>query len=289
MAGQSRRARRDDETDRRQEPERSTASVVVNKEPPSSSSAPVSQVFHERQHDEWDDLTCGDKVGVKKPRRSIDEKKAPSDDDDNANHLGDHQEEAFDIGQQPRDEFADLLAKRLADLSMTERLKALDDVHGVSDLAEETPEMLARNLAQMKMQLHLVISNPMLSEEVSSALVTAMDKNLISDGYFLKFIRASDYDPKEAANRMLRHLEHRREVFGVRKLFQDLTMDDLGEDELKLLDTGWIGLMSLRSQSGRIVVYSCPFRIRNMGFSAETRVSFLHTTWPLSFSFLAPN
>ena len=169
-----------------------------------------------------------------------------------------------------KDEFVELIAERLTSLSMEERERAAYDIHCVSDLADEPPDKVSKMLSQMRSQLSTAVQET--SPEIRSALSIAQGDGSVDDSYLLKFIRAANYDVPEAAKRMIRHLEHRKWLFGTEKLFTTITLQDMGNEEMELLKIGWLGPSALRDRSERLVLYFYPFRIRNKGFSAEARV-----------------
>ena len=175
-----------------------------------------------------------------------------------------------DDGGGEKDEFVELIAERLTSLSMAERERAAYDIHCVSDLADEPPDKISKMLSEMRSHLSTAVQET--SPEIRSALSIAQGDGSVDNSYLLKFIRAANYDVPEAAKRMIRHLEHRKWLFGTEKLFTTITLQDMGNEEMELLKIGWLGPSALRDRSERLVLYFYPFRIRNKGFSAEARV-----------------
>jgi hypothetical protein len=66
-------------------------------------------------------------------------------------------------------------------------------------------------------------------------------------------LRADDYDPYKAALRLVRHFESKLNLFGEELLCKDITQDDLDEETLKCLYSGWIQDLPVRDMAGRVV------------------------------------
>ena len=169
--------------------------------------------------------------------------------------------------------FTDLMAQRLAALSMEEREAAIYDLHGVSDDIDETPDFVQQKLTEIQNELERIPDaekrayNMLLKEEEEDL------RRIQSDEFLLSFLRADKFDATKAALRLTKNLNFKLKLFGKEKLTKSLTMNDLGPDGIELLELGWLGILPLRDQSGRRVIYLMPSRLKDLYFSAETRVS----------------
>jgi hypothetical protein len=119
------------------------------------------------------------------------------------------------------------LAKELFELSVQEREKVFDDIHGVGN-PEETPEFVAGRLAQLDVALALI----------SRAKRKAFDRaiffkpSMSQDRKFkLMFLRADCFDATKAAERMAKYFKVKLSLFGEAKLAKRITLDDLSDED----------------------------------------------------------
>lgn len=143
-----------------------------------------------------------------------------------------------------------ILAEELSKLSFKEREEAYEDVHGVSELVQETPELIQSSLQQMDHQLKV------LNDKYAYALAESLSKGYVTDrGLRLKFLRAALFNPKNAASRMAQHFQCKLDMFGSDKLVNDITLEDLGDDGMEAISQG-MGqhVLPSRDTQGRAVV-----------------------------------
>jgi hypothetical protein len=146
------------------------------------------------------------------------------------------------------------LAKEMNELSVKEREKVLEEIHGVADAREETPELLTACLLALDGAL----------SKIPKAKRRALDKafflrpHYATDAKFkLMFLRADYYDPQKAAKRMAKFFEWKLKIFGEEKLVKNITIldDDLGQDQDQVIETAILSGCSLelphRDQTGR--------------------------------------
>mmetsp|Transcript_26409 Transcript_26409/g.64355 ORF Transcript_26409/g.64355 Transcript_26409/m.64355 type:complete len:464 (-) Transcript_26409:335-1726(-) len=143
-----------------------------------------------------------------------------------------------------------LIAEALSKLSFKEREEAYEDVHGVSDLVRETPELIEFSLGQMDHQLKILL------DKYAYDLAESLSKDYVTDrGLRLKFLRAAIFDPKRAASRMAEYFHHKLDMFGREKLVKDITFEDLGEDGMEAVSQGMMHqVLPSRDTQGRAVV-----------------------------------
>jgi hypothetical protein len=72
----------------------------------------------------------------------------------------------------------------------------------------------------------------------------------------LQFLRAEDYDPRSAAERMVRYFDTKCEIFGKDKLVKDIELSDLSVEDMAALKSGFLMLLDDKDRSGRVVMYS---------------------------------
>lgn len=143
-----------------------------------------------------------------------------------------------------------LLAKEMASLSIQEREVVENDVHGIDHKFEDRqPGILDDRLAELDLHLDLIKGGTAyeLAEQMSSEYVK-------SRAFRVMFIRADRYDAWEAAQRMIRFFEFKRELFGEEKLVKDIKLQDLDEDDMESLKAGHHQLSPHKDSAGRVII-----------------------------------
>ncbi|CAJ1965765.1 unnamed protein product [Cylindrotheca closterium] len=143
-----------------------------------------------------------------------------------------------------------IIADELSKISFKEREEAYEDIHGVSDQGKETSELIESSLGQMQ---HYLKS---LSDKYAYDVAESLSKDYVTDrGLRLKFLRASLFDPKEAASRMAGYFRHKLDLFGWEKLVKNITFEDLGEDSMEAISQGMMHqILPSRDTQGRAVI-----------------------------------
>jgi hypothetical protein len=141
-----------------------------------------------------------------------------------------------------------VIAKQMSRLSVQDREKAYMDVHGVSDLVEETPEMVERGLVQLESEILL------LNDTSAYDLAESMDSSYTRNRDFrLAFLRTELFDSQQAALRITQHFQMKLDLFGRDKLVMDITQDDLDKDDMDALYSGNARFLSDKDRAGRII------------------------------------
>jgi hypothetical protein len=146
-----------------------------------------------------------------------------------------------------------LLAQDLYKLSTGEREKVLEELHGVSDIVNETAELIAISLADFDGEL------PKIKDKAAYDAAKARDPEYVNSLELrLKFLRAARFDPVRAAERMVGFFEKKLELFGAAPLTREVRLTDLDKDDRACLKGGIITLLPLRDRAGRGVVTWMP-------------------------------
>jgi hypothetical protein len=161
----------------------------------------------------------------------------------------------------------DLLAKDMTELSMQEREQVYHDVHGISHVVEETPDLVARCLADLDSELNKIDHKPYYE------LAKRQDPDYVSDRkLLLKFLRSESFDSQRAADRLVRFFQIKSDLFGESKLTTEIRIADLNEEDIRVLASGLAQLMPRRDRAGRTIFCWCsPLTPPNI--SIESRVS----------------
>eukprot|EP00980_Cylindrotheca_fusiformis_P012838 scaffold3169_cov107-Cylindrotheca_fusiformis.AAC.8 len=146
-----------------------------------------------------------------------------------------------------------ILAADLERLSLAEREKVYEDVHGVSDATQETPELIASCLEQMDREIDLIQDRDAYEQ------AKLQSHNFVSNREFrLAFLRSTSFNPKMAASHLVNYFTHKLEVFGTENLAKRITLDDLDEATRRVLELGSMQVLPNRDSIGRAVFVSTP-------------------------------
>jgi phage-related protein len=143
-----------------------------------------------------------------------------------------------------------MLAKELNELSVQERERVMEELHGVADIIKETSELVQTSCEQLTKELQK------LSKTKRRALVRALflKPSLEKDIPFkLLFLRADSFDAAKAAVRMCKYFEHKLELFGADKLVKRITLEDMNEDDMAAVHTGAVTILPQKDQAGRLI------------------------------------
>ena len=150
------------------------------------------------------------------------------------------------------DQVEKLLSRELYKLSLEERNKFQDEVHGVSCIApEETPELLRTSLEQMENELDHVVPH----DQKRAYLQTKTQANLQNsyvhqDDFKLRFLRCELFNVPKAAVRMCLFLDLLLDLFGTYALERPIKLSDFTKKELCEFRKGKFQLLLDRDRGG---------------------------------------
>ena len=146
------------------------------------------------------------------------------------------------------------LVAEMSTLSMQDRNKIHEEIHGVATLCpEETPEMMAQSLHTMQKEIDKISSKHVYNQ------VSALSY-IHTDNFRLRFLRCELYDCKKAAERLIRFTEYIETEFGLEMLERPLRLEDLqthcrqGKAVMDSLRVGHSQILPFRDRSGRKVM-----------------------------------
>jgi hypothetical protein len=146
-----------------------------------------------------------------------------------------------------------VIAKQMSLLSVQDREKAYMDVHGVSNLVEETPEMVEGGLVQLESEVLL------LKDRAAYDLAESMDPSYTRNRDFrLALLRAELFNSQQAALRLIRHFQLKLDLFGRDRLVMDITQDDLDKEDMDALYSGYGRCLSATDRAGRLIILVVP-------------------------------
>jgi hypothetical protein len=151
------------------------------------------------------------------------------------------------------DETSIMLAKEMNRLSVEEREKVLEDVHGIARVVDEPEEFIEASLARLEKELDNI------SSKAAYDLARSMSEEYTcSKKIRLMFLRAESFDPFNAASCMVRFFDEKCELFGAEKLTKDIKLADLNPDDIMAIESGLIQVLPEKDCAGRKVVCFFP-------------------------------
>lgn len=147
------------------------------------------------------------------------------------------------------------LAEEMNSLSLDERNRGLEALHGVANELEETPELLQQSIQATKSALQ---DDSLLPPSRKQAYLLALeaDPSFVNDpNFIIAFLRSENFDAKRSAARMVLYLEKKKRHFGAEALTRSLHLGDLTRSERETLEAGAWQLLPDRDRSGRLVIF----------------------------------
>lgn len=142
-----------------------------------------------------------------------------------------------------------LLANELNQMSLEERERTYEEIHGVGRILEETTEMIDHHLQQMDFALNRLPLN------AAYMLAIQRDPEYITNPRFrLMFLRSTNFNVDMAAQKLLDFFQGKLELFGQQTLTRSLYLSDLDPDDLACLKSGAYQLLPGRDSAGRAVI-----------------------------------
>ena len=144
------------------------------------------------------------------------------------------------------------ISEDLIKLSLLDRNRVLEEIHGVSCMAsEETPDMLDASLTKLCTELDAIP----YKKKVGYLQSQKLKKTYMNDTDFrLRFLRAELFDEREAAVRLVKYCDFVLECFGSFALERHIRLSDFSKKETKWMQLGYIQMMPFRDRSGRRVI-----------------------------------
>jgi hypothetical protein len=144
-----------------------------------------------------------------------------------------------------------MLAKDMNRLSVEEREKVLEDVHGIARVVDEPQDFIEACLALLERELDNI------SSKTAYDLARSMSEEYTcSKKIRLMFLRAESFDPYNAASSMVRFFDEKCELFGADKLTKDIKIADLDPDDIVTIESGLFQMLPVKDCAGRKVFCS---------------------------------
>jgi hypothetical protein len=153
-----------------------------------------------------------------------------------------------------------VLAQEVHNLSLEERNRVYEDVHGVAEPLEEDPKLVAQRLSEFDLKLSTIRNKPAYDFALQQSPEYVNDRK-----FHLMFLRSTELDANEAAQKFVNHFDFKMELFGREKLAQNITLGDLDEKGLKYLRSGEIQILPATDRIGRPILFFHPIRLNGFG------------------------
>jgi hypothetical protein len=165
-------------------------------------------------------------------------------------------------------------------LSIQEREHAYEDMHGVSAMVQETPELIAKTLFKMEQCLQKIHHKPAYD------LAIDIEPDYVRDPKLgLMFLRADRFDPELAAKRLTRFMDTKLKIFGREKLCQwHIGLEDLDDDARFMVESGLCQVLPKRDSRGRVITITSANHLPRFYRSSQ---SFLQMTYYLGMTVAA--
>ena len=141
----------------------------------------------------------------------------------------------------------------LDNMNDIERERLFLDIHAVGSVTNETPELLEQSLQK--------INSELMNTGVGTAYEMAFnqDPSHVQDAKFLlQFLRAELFDSTKAAHRCIRWLEEKLSLFGPDRLTKTITLDDLEDEDIALIESGYLQVLpNIKDRAGRPIMTAC--------------------------------
>jgi hypothetical protein len=142
-----------------------------------------------------------------------------------------------------------VLAQEVHNLSLQERNRVYEEIHGVAEPLKEDPEFVAQQLSEFDVQLSTIQNKPAYDIAFQQSPEYVHDRK-----FRLMFLRDTEFDAHKAAQKLVNHFEVKMELFGREKLAQNITLDDLDENDLIYLRSGATQILPSTDRAGRQIV-----------------------------------
>lgn len=169
-----------------------------------------------------------------------------SNNDENDDHGQEEEDDAYHVD----------LIKEINEMTFEERERALYDLHGVASEngdIPETPDLLEKALHAVERLLGEEYGKP--HNEILRLAMKQYPERITDPNFRLMFLRADDFDPDRAVDRLLRHLTEQQLLFGGTKVGKRITQDDLSVEDMRALENSHFQLFPEKDSAGRLVIF----------------------------------
>mmetsp|Transcript_10166 Transcript_10166/g.28992 ORF Transcript_10166/g.28992 Transcript_10166/m.28992 type:complete len:549 (-) Transcript_10166:120-1766(-) len=128
-----------------------------------------------------------------------------------------------------------LLAKELQAMSLDQREKIYEAIHGVNEVIEETGPFVEQKLKELEQQIVTIHKKEAYSKAAFMSPYAVRDRELR-----LKVLRATQWHPREAAKLLVKYFETKTKIFGEQQALRPIAYESLPKDAIASLEAGAI-------------------------------------------------
>eukprot|EP00429_Kryptoperidinium_foliaceum_P009693 CAMPEP_0176003292 /NCGR_PEP_ID=MMETSP0120_2-20121206/1098_1 /TAXON_ID=160619 /ORGANISM="Kryptoperidinium foliaceum, Strain CCMP 1326" /LENGTH=559 /DNA_ID=CAMNT_0017335929 /DNA_START=308 /DNA_END=1987 /DNA_ORIENTATION=- len=152
-------------------------------------------------------------------------------------------------------DFDRAVADQLNRMSLDERERTLEEMHGVAPIHDETEELIAVKLKELQENIDRAPASERMMYD--KALIQRGGSDYLkSRRYMLPFLRAENFDIEKAASRLLLNCTIKAKYYGEETAGRPLCLDDLSSEDIRALRSGVFGIFPRRDRSGRLVLFN---------------------------------
>ena len=174
------------------------------------------------------------------------------------------------VRAQENDAIENYLAASMNKLSVQDREKILEEVHGVAKPDPEEETTVAVKL--LRLEAHLS----------SRKRGTAYERAEQADPYYtskrdfrIMFLRCNDYDPIAAAEQILRFFDMKQSLFGEEMMTNQITLENLDDNVKKCLQAGYTQFLEQKDAVKRQILLFLPgLKLVDADVETEARTLF---------------
>ena len=149
----------------------------------------------------------------------------------------------------------EMTSHELLQLTHEERMRLQEEVHGASSMAvpeDDDPQFVQRCLEQFGVEVDAVPNEDPVKAAFNRAVHDIQDPRYVTDRrMWLKFLRATFFQPPAAVRRFMEFLNLMSSYFGDDALVRPVRFTDLTDIEVKLLKEGETQILNGRDPLGR--------------------------------------
>jgi hypothetical protein len=178
----------------------------------------------------------------------------------------------------------DRIAREVREMPQDEREKVWADLSGDEKASQfrkeviEDPKEIAKALEDMEAELESIHDKEAfeLARKQSSTYVNRRS-------FQLMFLRSCEYNGKRAANKLVEHMQRKKQLFGESVLGRDIKLSDLNADDMETLYSGGIQFLQERDNAGRLVLFG---HVKSLIF--KERENLVSTSFLAAFRWYSP-
>ena len=165
--------------------------------------------------------------------------------------------ERFDFGDHSSVDA--LLAHELNQLSVQERDRLNEEIHGVLDQSQhETTELINSSLEQMNVELSNLPDSP--SKKAYKTSLQFPESYVHTEDFRLIFLRCDFFNTRKAAERFMHYLDTIDYLFGEKVLQREILLSDFDEETKKFVRSGYQQVLPGMDRTGRRIAGNFAFK-----------------------------